>query len=82
MPAWGTFDPANGSKLCNGDNVKTKPPMEKTLGLGLWAVVTLYAALGVFGVVFHNSLPDPQQLTDGYGISFVTTAALRTTTTK
>ncbi len=57
--------------------------MEKMLGLGLWVVVTLYtAAVGVFGVVFHDVLPDTQQLTDGYGVSYVTTAALRTATTK
>ena len=31
--------------------------MEKMLGLGLWVVVALYAAIGVFGVVFHNMLP-------------------------
>ncbi len=31
--------------------------MEKTLGVGLWAVVALYAAVGVFGVVFHDALP-------------------------
>jgi hypothetical protein len=56
--------------------------MEKMLGLGLWVVVALYAAVGVFGVVFHNMLPDTRQLTDGYGVSYVTTAALRTATTK
>ncbi len=56
--------------------------MEKTLGVGLWAVVALYAAVGVFGVVFHDALPDPQRLTDGYGVSDVTTVGLRTTTTR
>ena len=50
------------------------------LGLGLWVIVTLYAAVGVFGVVFHDVLPDTRQLTDGYGVSYVTTAALPRTT--
>ena len=56
--------------------------MEKTLGFGLWVVVALYAAVGVCGVVFHNVLPDTQQLTDGYGVSHLTAAALRATATK
>ena len=56
--------------------------MEKMLGLGLWVMVALYAAVGVFGVVFHNMLPDTRQLTDGYGVSYVTMAALGTATTK
>ena len=32
--------------------------MEKMLGLGLWVVVTLYTIVGVFGLVFHNVLPN------------------------
>ncbi len=62
--------------------MKDQRPMEKMLGLGLWVVVALYAAVGVFGVVFHNMLPDTRLLTEGYGVSYVTTAALRTVTTK
>jgi hypothetical protein len=52
--------------------------MEKTLSFGLWAVIALYVVVGVFGLVFPNVLPDTQQLTDGYGVSYATTAAFRT----
>lgn len=56
--------------------------MEKALGFGLWVVIALYAAVGVSGLVFNNVLPDTQQLTDGYGVGYATTAAFRTANAK
>jgi hypothetical protein len=53
--------------------------MEKTLPLGMWVLVALYAATGLFGVVvFHDPQPGAQRLTDGYGVSYATTISSET----
>jgi hypothetical protein len=53
--------------------------MEKPLALSMWIAVALYAVCGLFGiVVFHDALPNTQQMTDGYGVNYRTTAALPT----
>jgi hypothetical protein len=53
--------------------------MEKTLPLGIWVLVALYAATGLFGVlVFHDPLPSTERLTDGYGVSYATTISSET----
>jgi hypothetical protein len=55
-------------------------PMEKPLAVSVWVAVALYAAIGLFGVVvFHDALPNTQQLTDGYGVGYTTTAVSQTT---
>ncbi len=50
--------------------------MEKPFVLTLWLGVTLYAAIGLVGVIaFRQAAPDFQSLSGGYGVAYSTLAS-------
>jgi hypothetical protein len=52
----------------------------KKLAVIVWVTVGLFGLFGV--VVFHDAVLDTQQLTDGYGVSYTTTAVNYTPATR
>jgi hypothetical protein len=56
-------------------HLRKRKNMEKALGAGMWIVVAVYAAIGLFVVaVFHDIPVNMQRLSDGYGVSYATIA--------